>query len=141
MGGRCTKPETDADGGVGGVVGPGGKRAESSGAAARHSRGWRSGRRSGVSLEPPRVASRVRGRTERPRRRVVRPGRRRRCVFIVQEPRRRLLRVVLVDARRLSRSPGAVLVRRGRRTRILGGAGTDRARGGPSGESRAARGA
>lgn len=36
MGGRCTKPETDADGG-GGVVGPGGKRAEFSGAAARQS--------------------------------------------------------------------------------------------------------
>ena len=38
MGGRCTKPETDAEGG-GGVVGPGGKRAGSSGAAARPIRG------------------------------------------------------------------------------------------------------
>lgn len=36
MGGRCTKPETDAEGG-GGAVGPGSKRAESSGAAARQS--------------------------------------------------------------------------------------------------------
>ena len=35
MGGRCTKPETDVEGGGVGVVGPGGKRAESSGAAAR----------------------------------------------------------------------------------------------------------